>query len=92
MHNLQVRIIFDQAANVWVTSESQVPGLTAIDATKDGLLEQIEMDSPELLEMSQQSTLLAQKGGPYRINVVEHHTGNPEKSFEVHLPAPSPQP
>jgi Mg2+/Co2+ transporter CorB len=52
METLNVRIGFDNEAGVWVTERSQVPGLTAIDDTREGLLRQVHDVTPELLQLS----------------------------------------
>jgi hypothetical protein len=52
MKVLNVRIGFDNEAGAWVTERSEVPGLTAIDYTREGLLRQVHDVTPELLERS----------------------------------------
>jgi hypothetical protein len=89
MRELQVKIAFDQQANVWVTWHSQVPGLTAIDATRDGLFDQIEKVVPELLDLSRESTRLP-RDNLYDIVVFEQppdetHPPTRFKSFSVPL-------
>ncbi len=70
MSQLTVKIAFDTEAKVWATWDSQVPGLTAIDPSKAGLLDQIEKVVPELLELSQNSSRLG-RDKQYDIVVVE---------------------
>jgi hypothetical protein len=70
MSELTVKIAFDEKSKVWVTWDSQVPGLTAIDGSRDGLLDQIEKVVPELLDMNRESTLLP-PDNQYDIMVVE---------------------
>jgi len=58
MSELTVKIAFDEKSAVWGTWDSQVPGLTAFDSSKDGLLDQIEKVTPLLLDLSAESTQL----------------------------------
>ena len=70
MSDLTVKISFDEHSKVWGTWDSQVPGLTAFDYSKEGLLNQIEEVTPELLRLSASSTRLP-PDKEYHIVVIE---------------------
>jgi hypothetical protein len=70
MSELTVKIAFDEKSKVWGTWDSQVPGLTAFDSSKDGLLDQIEKVTPLLLHLSAKSTRLP-PDKEYEVVVIE---------------------
>jgi hypothetical protein len=85
MSKLTVKIAHDQRANVWVTWASEVPGLTAIDETKPGLVDQIQKVVPELLNLSRESTRL-HRDNEYEIVIVDQ---TPPVSSEQILTSPA---
>jgi len=72
MRELTVKIARDPLADVWVTWASEVPGLTAIDKTKGGLISQIRTVAAELLQLSRESSRLqSDRDGKYNVIVLE---------------------
>jgi hypothetical protein len=97
--DLDVRIGLDTAAGVWVTERSEVPGLTVIDTTRAGLIQQVRIVAPELLELSVSSGLIENNASyEIRISELELNWGRSEveaaraatlvDKFEVRVPQP----
>lgn len=54
---LQLNILYDPEANVWVITDSNLPGLVAEASTLEQLGSKLDVIIPELIELNQPNTI-----------------------------------
>lgn len=52
MRDYKVRASFDDEANVWYVSDSELPGLSTCADTLDALIQRVQAVAPELAELN----------------------------------------
>jgi len=75
-----IRAEYDPEAEVWWTSDSDIPGLAADAATLDELTKKIGVMLPDLLEVNaDQLPYASRREGPHRLRIIADH----ERLFDV---------
>ena len=75
-----IRAEYDPEAAVWLTVDSDIPGLAADAPTLDELATKVGAMLPDLLELNvDQLADLSRRAGPHRLRIIAHH----ERLFDV---------
>ncbi len=75
-----IRAEYDPEAEVWWTSDSDIPGLAADAATLDELARKIGVMLPDLLDVNaDQLADASRRDGPHRLRIIADH----ERLFDV---------
>lgn len=75
-----IRAEYDPEAEVWWTSDSDVPGLAADAKSLDELAQKIGVMLPDLLDLNaDQLADASRRTGPHRLRIIAHH----ERLFDV---------